>query len=178
MQQTDNARTADLIGDLIELSTALLSLQRTGTATEETLALAEGFGFDLPFERLTNNLRDGWRLGAAVGLACMTSSDATDGELQAAAPFAALLLAADALEEVGLLGTFDGDPVKVAESVAQLRDALADTVEELASVIAALVAGRVQLPALLPEADLEAAEAEAMRCDTVRAAYAWPEVAP
>ena len=150
MQPTHDNRIADLIGDLTALSTVLGDLHRTGEITEETRTECECFEHDLLFDCLTNNLRDGWRLSSAAGFLAPTSSPPTDVERIAAAPFAALLTAADNLFVAA-----------GAETVAEVRDALACTVEALAGLIACLLAGRVTLPSLLDGDELDAAEAEA-----------------
>ena len=165
MQQTHDTRIADLIGDLTELSTVLGDLHFRWAVTEETLALCEEFEHDLRFERLTNNLRDGWRLSEAAGLHGCVSSPATAEEVLAAAPFARLLTEADNLH--GLTwdfdepGTDEGVQADDAPGVAEFSTALASTVAALADLIAGLIAGRVTLPPLLDGDELAAADAEA-----------------
>jgi len=182
MQPTHDTRIADLIGDLTALSTALGALHRDGAATdEETLAECEEFEHRLRFDCLTNNLRDGWRLSSAADHSCVpTSSPPTEEERRAAAPFASLLIAAENLHAAVVCGTFDGDPAEVAETVAEVQEALAGTVEELAALIGDLIAGRVTLPPLLAGDALAAAQAEGdalcaaleVECDAIRAADA------
>lgn len=150
MQPTHDNRIATLIGDLTALATVLGDLHRTGEIVEETLAACESFEHELLFDCLTNNLRDGWRLSSAAGLPCCVSSPVTAEEVRDAAPFAAILIAADNL--FGAAG---------ADTAAEVRDALAGTVEALAGLIACLLDGRVTLPALLDGDELDAAEAEA-----------------
>ena len=181
MQLTHDTRIADLIGDLTALSTALGALHRDGAATdEETLAVCESFEHELRFERLTSNLRDGWRLSEAAGLHGCVSSPATAEEVRAAAPFARLLTEADELlGRTWDLTEPDADDL-IADLIADLRDALGRTVSALADLIAGLIAGRVTLPPFLEGDALAAAEAEAEElhaalqeaCDAYRAADA------
>lgn len=175
MQPTHDNRIADLIGDLTALSTALGALHRDGGAVaEETLAVCESFEHVLRFERLTNNLRDGWRLSEAAGLHGCVSSPATAEEVRAAAPFARLLTEADEL--LGRTWEFDDptdDPAAddglIADLLTDFRDALGRTVAALADLIAGLIAGRVTLPPLLDGDEFAAAEAEGdALCDALR----------
>jgi hypothetical protein len=164
MQHTHDTRLSDLIGDLAELSTALGDLHFRWAVTEETLALCEQFEHELRFERLTNNLRDGWRLDVAAGLHACVSSPATAEEVLAAAPFARLLTEADNLHAAVMLGN-DGDGLHPGTDndtgVAELTSTLAATVAALAELIADLTAGRVTLPPFLEGDALAAADDEA-----------------
>ena len=170
MQPTHDNRVADLIGDLIELSTALADLHRDGAATdEETLTVCEEFEHVLRFKRLTNNLRDGWRISEAVGLPGCVSSPATAEEVRAAAPFARLLHEADEL--LGRAFDFDKPDADdlIADLLTDLQDALGRTVAALADLIAGLIAGRVTLPPLLDGDAAAAAEAEGVAlCDALQ----------
>jgi hypothetical protein len=162
-----DARLFALIGDLTELSTALAELHRDADRVNaSTLAVCEHFEHTLRFDRLTNNLRDGWRLSEAAGLHGCVSSPPTADEVRAAAPFARLLAEAD-----NLLGvtweceepdTDEGelDFETTAALFAELREVLASTVAALARLIADLFAGRVTLPPFLEGDELAAAEAE------------------
>lgn len=189
MQSTHDTRIADLIGDLTALSTALGALHRDGADTEEALAACEEFEHTLRFDRLTNNLRDGWRLSEAAGLHGRVSSPATADEVLAAAPFARLLTEADnllgATWEFAEPDTDDTDDTDLAADLAadlltDLRQTLGRTVVALAALIADLTAGRVTLPPLLEGDALAAAEAEGdalcaaltVECDAYRAADA------
>jgi len=164
MQPTHDNRIAGLIGALAELSIALGDLHFKWAVTEETLALCEQFEHELRFERLTNNLRDGWRLDAAAGLPGCVSSPATAEEGLAAAPFARLLTEADNLHAAVMCGN-DGDGLHTGAnddaSVAELTSSLAATVAALAELIADLTAGRVTLPPFLEGDALAAADDEA-----------------
>jgi hypothetical protein len=167
MQRTPEMRLADLMGDLIALSIALAQLHQdtdlhpdTNTVTSTTLAKFEHFENALRFERLTNNLRDGWRLTEASGGLGLILSPMTAEEELAAAPFARLLKEADNLVQVSW--DFDEpDPATGANLYCELRHALASTVAALADLIADLVRGRVTLPPFLDGDELAAAEAEA-----------------
>ena len=180
-----DARLYALIGDLTELSTVLGAMLRDTDRVEPSWAAAcENFEHSLRFERLTNNLRDGWRLTEAAGLPGAVSSPATAEERLAAAPFARLIAEADNLLAVaceftdddadtaggsGRLvwcipdyrGPDDTAPAEAFAQFAELREALASTVAALAELIAGLMLGRVTLPPFLEGDELAFAEEEA-----------------
>jgi hypothetical protein len=175
MPPSHNSRVYDIIGDLIELSTALQDLgmyRNPEHCRSSTLAVCLGFKHQILYTRLTNNLRDGWRLSSAVGIAAHVTNPLTAEETLAAAPFARLLSAADRLQSA----TFPFDQSdeesdeeiealrveNIPEAYEELHDALAASVAELACLIAEVIACRVTLPRLLNDDELAALAAEAV----------------